>query len=302
MTPSTKTQVIEYSSGKYNLGEFRTTPQQNPPSLFLTSFEVYNEKNGHGTLLFREVMKIFIKSGCQGGLKLTAAKSSHLFWIKMGLAPNPKEDKETIMENYLLSEILLLRRLKKVIPYIRLSLESGAELDKSVQEDTEYIQYELWNKSENGCTLEEITLQMILEKESFLRKCSVNKILNFLKPEYYPEESAITEQQFSDEEKFIHEIVDNPERKVSMLQNFVIPCLLHWFKAIIEEYNNGFRFFVDSTELGEVEMFLTDAGMKRWKEAIEKNIPFTPFQKLEHLQPVLTDKQWSYLQDLFSKM
>lgn len=79
------------------------------------------------------------------------------------------------------------------------------------------------------------------------------------------------------------------EKKVSYLREDFIPSILK-----ILERNLTVRH-PDTTSLGAVEMMMSDAGIARWKEAIDNKQEFKSFKKFEHLRPYMTPEQLSRL-------
>ena len=131
------------------------------------------------------------------------------------------------------------------------------------------LSYAAWEYGEEGYRALEA------EKASDVRLRHYKVLREILENEQkFPEDSA-------------HEVFKGVlERKYSFLKDIFVPRLFSLLNS-----KGGKAEFPDCSRLGAMNMRFSERGIKRWKNAIEDELPFVPFTNFEHLEPFLRDWQ-----------
>lgn len=101
----------------------------------------------------------------------------------------------------------------------------------------------------------------------------------------------ITNVMVSESQKEIDEI---KSQTFSYFTQDFIPRLLNILKR------SATKKQPDTSELLTRDMYLSDEGLTRWKDAIAQQKPFVPFRKLEHLRPFMDADQLTQLDEIMA--
>lgn len=76
------------------------------------------------------------------------------------------------------------------------------------------------------------------------------------------------------------------DKTSSFRTDYFIPALFKFLQTA-----DSSDRFLDSRELGSINLQMSAAGRAQWQTAIDCQIPFIPFRKYEHLFPYMTEEQ-----------